>query len=153
MATMNADQALEFVRMHGIVLVSAKGPAPKLTEAIAGEPITGSWWSHPAARSIFRVLQTVTDSEEVLVCRLIEGKITLVHARLLPALVRLAERLPAERIARVRDVHTPTGRHVTQETPYPEWVTPAVRAAANALGEREALALSSVLADSVGRAT
>ena len=153
MATMNADEALEFVCEHGIVLVSAKGAAPKLTEAIAGEPIRGSWWSHPKGRSIFRVLQAVTDSEEVLVCRLIDGKVTLVHTRLLPALVRLAGRLPAERIARVREVHTPTGKHVTQETPYPEWVTPAVRAAADALGECEALALSSVLADCVERAT
>jgi hypothetical protein len=34
---MNADAAMAFVRRHGIVLVSAKGSAPRLTEAIAGE--------------------------------------------------------------------------------------------------------------------
>ena len=32
-------------REHGIVLVSAKGPAPRLTEAIIGKPIKGSWWA------------------------------------------------------------------------------------------------------------
>ena len=148
---MSEDEALEFVRSHGVVLVSAKGHAPKLTEAIAGEPIRGSWWSHPQSRRIFRVLQAVTDSDEVFVCRLLDGKITLVHARLLPALVRLADRLPPERIARVRDVHTPSGKHVTEETPYPQWVTPALRAAADALTERAALGLSSALAACVER--
>ena len=32
---MNADAALAFVERHGIVLVSAKGPAPRLTEVPA----------------------------------------------------------------------------------------------------------------------
>src|ERR1700674_3443868 len=38
------DEALAFVRDHGVVLVSGKGPAPRLTEFISGEPIKGSWW-------------------------------------------------------------------------------------------------------------
>ena len=52
---MNADAAMAFVRRHGIVLVSAKGPAPRLTEAIAGEPIKGSWWGHSKGHQIFAV--------------------------------------------------------------------------------------------------
>ncbi len=32
---MDHAQAMEFVREHGVVLVAASGPAPKLTEAIA----------------------------------------------------------------------------------------------------------------------
>jgi hypothetical protein len=35
---MTAVEALAFVEAHGVVLVSAKGPVPRLTEAIAGEP-------------------------------------------------------------------------------------------------------------------
>lgn len=42
---MTAAEMLDFVREHGIVLVSAKGPAPRLTEAIIGKPIKGSWWA------------------------------------------------------------------------------------------------------------
>ena len=38
---MNAQEALEFVETHGVVLVAARGPVPRLTEAIAGEPIKG----------------------------------------------------------------------------------------------------------------
>jgi hypothetical protein len=101
------EEALEFVREHGVVLASAKGPAPRLTEAIAGGPIKGSWWAHPQGRHIFRVLDEVANANDVLACRLIEGKVTLVHRRLWPALVRLAPRfatgrLPAMGAARSR---------------------------------------------------
>lgn len=138
MPLVTAEQALAFVRDHGVVLVSAKGGAPRLTEAIVGAPIEGSWWSHPQGKRIFRVLQEVTDSDEVFVCRLIDGKVTLVHVRVLPALVRLADRIPHERIARVREKHTPSGRHVNEETRYPDWVTPELHAAARALSEDDA---------------
>lgn len=62
---MTAEEAIAFVREHGVVLVSAKGPVPRLVEAIAGEPIRGSWWAHPKGHQIFSVLQAVADSEEV----------------------------------------------------------------------------------------
>ena len=34
---MTADDAMSFVREHGIVLASGKGPVPRLAEVIAGE--------------------------------------------------------------------------------------------------------------------
>ena len=123
------------------MLESARGALPRLTEAIAGTPIEGSWWSHPQARRIYAALQFVADADEVFVCRLAAGKITFVHARLLPALVRLADTLPAERTARVRQVHTASGRHVNEETRYPRWVTPAQRAAAARLTPEQARAM------------
>ena len=46
-------EALAFVREHGVVLVSAKGNGPNLVEAIAGEPIKGSWWGHRAGKPLF----------------------------------------------------------------------------------------------------
>lgn len=135
---MAANNALAFVREHGVVLASARGPAPRLTEAIAGEPIEGSWWAHPRGREIFRVLSAVQDSDEVLVCRLIDAKVTLVHRRLWPALVRLAGRFPAGQLARVRDVHTSSGRHAVQATPFPRWVPEDVANQAGAMSEKEA---------------
>ena len=136
----DAASALAWVEAQGVVLVSGKGPAARLTEAIAGEPITGSWWSHPQAHRIFAVLSEVCESEQVLVCRLIAGKVTLVHRRLWPALVRLADRLPAERVCRVRQEHTASGRHVSHEERFPAWVPPAVIEEARSLGEAEARA-------------
>jgi hypothetical protein len=134
------EGALEFVREHGVVLASARGPAPRLTEAIVGAPIKGSWWAHAQSRRIYRVLEAVASSEEVLVCRLVEGKITLIHRRLWPALVRLAPRFAPERLAKVRDEHTPSGRHASRAIAFPQWVPPDVASEARAMSEREALA-------------
>src|SRR5262245_15095156 len=126
----DATKALALVRGHGVMLASAKGTAPCLVEAIVGEPIKGSWWAHPQSRRIYRVLQAVTESDQVLACRLIDGRITLIHRRLWPLLVRLAHRFPPERIAQVRDEHMPSGRHVNREVAYPGWVPPDIAAQA-----------------------
>ncbi len=136
---MTIAEALEFIRHEGVVLVSAKGPVPRLTEAIIGEAIKGSWWAHPRGREIFVVLGGVSDSTDVLFCRLVDGKITVVHRRLWPALVRLAKRFPAERLAQVRQEHTASGQHVNHETPFPDWVPAAVAKEAKGLSEADAL--------------
>jgi hypothetical protein len=134
------QEALAFVREHGVVLASAKGPAPRLTEAIVGEPIKGSWWAHAQSHHIYAILKAVTESEQVLVCRLINGKITLIHRRLWASLVRLANRFAPEQLAQVREEHTPSGRHVSRAVPFPQWVPPEVAAQAKTIGEQEALA-------------
>jgi hypothetical protein len=85
------------------------------------------------------VTQAIRDSDDVLVCRLINGKITLVHRRLWPALVRVASRLPADHLSQVREVHTSSGRHEIKEVPFPDWVSSSVHAAARRLSEEAAL--------------
>jgi hypothetical protein len=132
-------QALWFVREHGVVLEAARGPVPSLAEAIAGEPIRGSWWSHPRSAEIFELTRAVRDSEDVLVCRLVEGKVTYVHRRLWPAVVRAAKRFPRKSLAQVREVHAATGRHVTKTVAFPKWVPVDVAGEAAHLGEPEAL--------------
>jgi hypothetical protein len=136
---MTSRQALAFVRRHGVVLEAARGPVPSLAEAVAGEPVRGNWWSHPKSHEIFAATRAVRDSEEVLVCRLIEGKITFVHARLWPALVRVAGRLPVGHLSQVTEIHTSSGRHVRKEVRFPDWVPLSVRAAARTLSEQVAL--------------
>ena len=136
----SAAAALAFVAAQGIVLASARGPAPRLIEFIADETIAGNWWSHPRASAIYNVLSRVSESDDLLVCRLINGKITLVHRRLWPALARVAARLPPERIAQVCDVHLPSGRHETREITFADWVSADVLRDAAALSESDALA-------------
>ncbi len=137
---MTSRQALAFIRKHGVVLEAAHGPVPSLAEAIAGEPIRGNWWSHPKSQEIFAVTRAVRDSEHVLVCRLIKGKVTFVHRRLWPALVRAARRFPSANLSQLREVHTSSGRHITEEVPFPGWVPSSVRAAARTLSKKAALA-------------
>src|SRR5437879_4971477 len=118
---MTMDQAKSLVQKHGVVLASGKGRVPRLSEAIVSGSMAGSWLSHPKAHQTFAVLQAVVESRDVLVCRLVGGKVSLVHRRLWPALVRAAGRFPKNRIAQVREEHTASGRHVNTEVPFPKW--------------------------------
>jgi hypothetical protein len=142
-----AAEALRFVRDHGVVLVAAKGPAPRLVEAIAGAPIKGSWWAHPQGREIFAVLQQLEDSHDILVCRLVNGNVTLVHRRLWPALVRMAAYFNAKRLAQVRQEHTASGRHVNHETAFPKWVPQEILEASQVLSEAQARRMLGPLVD------
>ena len=137
---MTSRRALAFIRKHGVVLESARGPVPSLAEVIAGEPLRGGWRSHPKSHEIFAVTRAVRERADVLVCRLIKGKITFVHRRLWPALVRAAGRLPSVHLSQVREALTSSGRHVTKEVPSPDWGPSSVHAAARTLSEEAALA-------------
>jgi hypothetical protein len=132
-------EALAFVCTHGLLLESGTGPVPSLAAAVAGEPIRGSWWAHALGREIFAVTRVIRNSPDVLVCRLVGGKITYVHRRLWPALVRLSERFPQKHLARIREVHAASGKHVVEESPFPTWVSRDVAAQASGLDEKSAL--------------
>ena len=131
-----------FVEKHGVVLASAKGPVPCIAEAIVGEPIVGSWWSHPKAQVIFDALSEIDDDVDIRCFKLVDGKVTFVHRRVWPALVRLARegRLPADRVASVQQEHMPTGEHRNLVTPFPDWVPEEVATAADALSTDDARA-------------
>jgi hypothetical protein len=135
---MNARQAIAFIRRHGVVLESGHGPLPSLAEAIAGAPIRGSWWGHARSRDIFRITRAVRDSKQVLVCRAFSGRITFVHRRLWPALVRLASKFPRGRLARITEVHMASGKHGLRREAFPQWVPAGVSKSAAKLTEGRA---------------
>src|ERR1700676_3106284 len=81
---MTADEAMAFVREHGVVLASAKGPVPRLADVIAGESIKGSWWAHAKSHDIFNIIQEVGESPDILIRRLVNGKVPFVLRRLWP---------------------------------------------------------------------
>ena len=135
---MNQKEALAFVERHGIVLQAARGPLPNLAETIAGGPIRGSWWGHPKGKEIFRAVRAICASPDVLVCKLVEGKITYVHRRLWPALIKLASRFRKEQLAKVWDEHTRTGTHQSRREPFPNWVPSELLKEAEALSVAEA---------------
>ena len=138
---MTPEAALEYLERQGLLLASAGGPLPNLAEAVAGGPIKGSWWAHPKGRQIFAVLRFLEESPDVLVCRVVRGKISFVHRRLWPALVRVAPRFAPEHLARLKQVHTEAGHHENRETPFPQWVPAALMQEAERLSEVQAEAL------------
>jgi hypothetical protein len=136
---MTSEDALSIVRTQGVALESGAGPGTSIAEAVAGVPIRGSWWAHARGREIFAVTRAIRSSPDVLVCRLAGGKVTYVHRRLWPAVVRLAERIPVSNLAQIHEVHTASGKHVTKGVPYPQWVPEPVSIEARELSEAAAL--------------
>lgn len=57
------------------------------TSIIAGRHIRGTWWADPAGGLIFDVLTAIED--EVASVKILDGKVTLVHRRLFPALAAI----------------------------------------------------------------
>lgn len=136
---MTPAQALAFVERHGIVLEAARrGAIPSLADAVAGETLAGNWWAHAQGKRIFAATRAVREAGDVLVCRVVDGKVSFVHARLWPALVRLAGRFPRERLARLNEVHGDDGRHRVEEVPFPDWLDGATLAAGRRLDEAAA---------------
>jgi hypothetical protein len=126
---------------HGVLLESARGPIRNVAELVAGERITGSWWGHPASHAIFDAINELAASPDVVRLRLVNGKVTLVHRRVWPALVRISDRIPGERLASITQEHLASGAHRKTETPFPEWVPSETIDAAAALTEVQAFAL------------
>jgi hypothetical protein len=55
---------------------------PSVCTLIAGERMRGSWWSHPLSHDIFAVNEQLADHPDVLLTKLIAGKVTFVHREL-----------------------------------------------------------------------
>ena len=127
------------VKKHGILVESGSRHRPVFTEEIAGEVIRGSWWGHRRSHEIFAATRIVRRSPEVLVCRLVQQKVTYVHKSLWPALVRLTRKLGLERLAHIREEHTPSGAHRVRTVPLKQWASGDVQRQAVGLSWDEAL--------------
>lgn len=139
-------QALDFITAHGVVCEAARrSDIPSLVDAIAGETVRGNWWAHMHGKRIFAITRAVRESPQILVCRLIDAKITFVHERLWPALARVAARFPPEYVARLRETHSASGKHVVTKIPFPDWVPEETSAAAARLDEDDASARLAML--------
>ena len=55
---------------------------PNVSRLVAGETVRGSWWSHKHAQTIFAVSELLEDHKDVLIMKLISGKVTFVHREL-----------------------------------------------------------------------
>src|SRR5437667_7826043 len=108
---MKAKQAVAWIKKCGIAVESARASVPSLAQVVAGAPIRGGWWAHPKGKDIFLLSRVIRRSPDVLVCRLVDGKITYVHRRMWPAFVSLAGRFSKQRFLALNKVNTRAGRH------------------------------------------
>jgi hypothetical protein len=73
--------ALQTLRRLGLLL-ETDARLPSVASLIAGEPISGSWWTHPLGEKIFITLGQFADHPDIMFTKLISGKVTLVHRKL-----------------------------------------------------------------------
>ncbi len=55
---------------------------PSVCTIVTGEGLRGSWWAHPLAQDIFAVNEMLEDHPDVLITKLVSGKVTFVHKKL-----------------------------------------------------------------------
>src|SRR6202035_5149416 len=92
---------------------------------VTGGTVSGSWWAHAQSHDIFRVNCALAEHPEVLVTKLVSGKITYVERALWSALVTIGrarepwqlERLSADArslLAQVDRADIETDRHLAK---------------------------------------
>jgi len=74
---------------------------PSVSGLVAGEPVSGSWWSHPRSHEIFALLQVIVDHKDVLVTKLVSGKVTFVHRQLWPEVISIGSAREGWQLARL----------------------------------------------------
>src|SRR5262249_34849399 len=74
------------LRKYGLLLLNDPS-LPNLCSLVVGERVRGSWWAHPRAQEIFNVYDALGDQPDVLIAKLISGKVTYIHRSLWPQVV------------------------------------------------------------------
>jgi len=75
------DEVFQKLEKLGLLLLSDVN-LPSIATLVAGEKVSGSWWSHKAAQRIFAVSELLEDHTDVLVMKLVSNKVTFVHREL-----------------------------------------------------------------------
>ena len=79
-------EVLQALANTGLLLLTDR-LLPSVTSMVAGEPVRGSWWSHPRSHQIYAVATSLEDDPDVTTAKLVSGKVTFVHRRLWPSLL------------------------------------------------------------------
>jgi len=72
------EKILKVLKDYGALLVSDSA-FPSVTGLIVGKSVRGSWWSHPLAHTIFTANEMLEEHRDVLITKLISGKVTFLH--------------------------------------------------------------------------
>jgi len=70
-------------------LLESDPQLPSVCSLITGTRLKGSWWSHPLGQTIFQVNEKLEDHPDVLMTKLVSGKVTFVHRALWPTILAI----------------------------------------------------------------
>ena len=82
-------RSLEILKKEGLLLTQDR-TFPNVVAIVTGETLRGSWWAHPRCHEIFACLKAIAADPDVMVTKLIQGKVTFVHRRLWKAVLSVA---------------------------------------------------------------
>jgi hypothetical protein len=71
-------------------LLESDPTLPNVCTLITGQSLHTSWWSHPLSHTVFSVNGLLANHKDVVITKLISGKVTFVHRKLWPALLAIA---------------------------------------------------------------
>jgi hypothetical protein len=66
------------------MLLESDSKLPSVVSLVAGKPIAGSWWGHPSGGAIYREVNRLGDRADVVLLKLLDGKVTFVLDKLWP---------------------------------------------------------------------
>jgi hypothetical protein len=82
-------RSLENLQKGGLLLTQDR-TFPNVVAIVTGESLRGSWWTHPRCHEVFACLNAIAADPNVLVTKLIQGKVTFVHRRLWGSVLSVA---------------------------------------------------------------
>jgi hypothetical protein len=80
------DRVLGKLKDFGLLL-QTDARLPNVCALITGATVSGSWWAHPRSHDIFRVNSALASHPDVLMTKLVSGKVTYVDRALWSAIV------------------------------------------------------------------
>jgi hypothetical protein len=86
---MKAAKILTALKRIGLLL-EHDATLPSVTAMVAGGPVKGSWWGHAKGNEMFNLLGELFEHRDVAFAKLVNGKVTLIHRALWPALLGAA---------------------------------------------------------------
>jgi len=89
---MSDDLKLVFTELEKYgLLLQADAHLPNVCALVAGASIRGSWWAHPRSHDIFRINCALADHQDVLIAKLVSGKITYIDRSLWSQVVTIGQ--------------------------------------------------------------
>jgi hypothetical protein len=84
------ERVIDALEHFGLLLMT-DARLPSVAGIVAGDPVRGSWWSHPKSHAIYAVLVAMDHRPDLLGAKLVSGKVTFVHRSLWPATLGVAD--------------------------------------------------------------
>src|SRR5260370_23492331 len=105
---------LEALERYGLLL-ELDAQLPSLVSIVAGGPVRGSWWGHASGNIIYEVGNQLANHPDVLVIKLLSGKVTFVQRRLWPAVISVATAREPWQLQDLSDIALTLLNSVTKE--------------------------------------